>query len=284
MKLEGAERLVLKNLLDLQGDSSDYVEDIRLAAAAKMLVGDVRDWLETLEDKGFVERARGTEGFSAYVTAKGKQVLRMTEPIASSISETTVSGASNFSGSMSGTTVSGASNVSALLLPDSSHTSNPSAVATRSSRPIRLFYSYSHKDEELRDQLEESLALLKRQGLISGWHDRMIGAGDEWKGAIDKNLEEAHVILLLVSSSFLASDYCWDVETKRAVERHDRGEAKVIPIILRPCDWHGAPLGKLQALPKDGTAVTSWANRDQAWTDVAVGVRRAVEAMTANPR
>jgi hypothetical protein len=112
----------------------------------------------------------------------------------------------------------------------------------------------------------------------------MIGAGDEWKGAIDKNLEEAYVILLLISSSFIASDYCWDIETKRAIERHDRGEAKVIPIILRPCDWHGAPFGKLQSLPRDDKAVTSWSNRDEAWTEVAMGVRRAVEAMTANPR
>jgi len=162
-------------------------------------------------------------------------------------------------------------------------TSSPTSATAGINVPIRLFYSYSHKDETLRDELEEALALLKRQGLISGWHDRKIGAGDEWKGAIDKNLEEAQVVLLLVSASFLASDYCWDVETKRAVERHDQGEAKVIPVILRPCDWHGAPFGKLQALPKDVKAVTSWTNKDEAWTDVAVGIRRAVEAMTAKP-
>ena len=159
----------------------------------------------------------------------------------------------------------------------------PHAGQSMLRQAIRLFYSYSHKNEALRDELEEALALLKRQGLISGWHDRRIGAGEEWKGAIDKNLEEAQVVLLLVSSSFLASDYCWDVETKRAIERHDRGEAKVIPVILRPCVWHGAPFGKLQALPKDGKAVTSWANKDKAWTDVAEGIRRAVEAMTAKP-
>src|SRR4051794_33624577 len=81
MKLEGGERLVLKTLRGLQGDSNDYVHDARLAAATRMFVEDVRDWLETLEGKGFVERARGTEGVSAYVTAKGKQALRLTEPI-----------------------------------------------------------------------------------------------------------------------------------------------------------------------------------------------------------
>ena len=160
-------------------------------------------------------------------------------------------------------------------------TASLTSATAKITGPIRLFYSYSHKieDETLRDELEEALALLKRQGLISGWHDRKIGAGDEWKGAIDKNLEEAQVVLLLVSASFLASDYCWDVETKRAIERHDQGEAKVIPVILRPCDWHGAPFGKLQSLPKDGKAVTSWTNKDEAWTDVALGIRRAIETM-----
>ena len=153
-------------------------------------------------------------------------------------------------------------------------TEEPSiAQSTKAVGPIRLFYSYSHKDEALRDKLEEALALLKRQGLIAGWHDRRIGAGVEWKGAIDQKLEESQVILLLVSASFIASDYCWDIEVKRAIERHDRDEARVIPVILRPCDWQGAPFGKLQALPKDGKPVTSWSNKDRAWTDVAQGIR-----------
>ena len=149
--------------------------------------------------------------------------------------------------------------------------------------PVRLSYAYSHQARELRKELENHLSLLRRKGLISAWHDRMIGAGDEWKGEIDKNLEEAQVILLLVSSSFLASDYCWDIETKRAIKRREGGEAKVIPIILRQCDWQGAPFGKLQALPRDGKAITSWADRDEAFTNVALGIRQAVEAMTTNP-
>ena len=261
MKLEGGERLVLKNLLDLQGDSGENVEDFRVAAVTKMGVQDVRDWLETLEGKGFVERTRLTDGFSAYVTAKGKQALRLTEPIPSP-------------------KVAGDVASVKAAPPGGTGAPVPQPVATQKpAGPIRLFYSYSHKDETLRDELEEALALLKRQGLISGWHDRKIGAGDEWKGAIDKNLEEAQIVLLLVSASFLASDYCWDVETKRAVERHAQGEAKVIPVILRPCDWHGAPFSKLQSLPKDGKAVMSWTNKDEAWTDVALGIRRAIETM-----
>ena len=100
-----------------------------------------------------------------------------------------------------------------------------SAVSTKPTGPIRIFFSYSHKDEALRDKLEEALALLKQQGLIAGWHDRRIGAGDEWSGAIDENLQEAQMILLLVSSSFIASKYCWDIEVKRArTARPRRGE------------------------------------------------------------
>jgi hypothetical protein len=174
-----------------------------------------------------------------------------------------------------------------MTVPGDGATSSTKASSVQSSArtqsPVRLFYSYSHKDEALRDKLEEALSLLKRQGLISGWHDRKIGAGDEWKGVIDKNLKEAEVILLLVSASFIASDYCWDAELKRALDCHDRGEATVIPIILRPCDWHGAPFGKLQALPKDGKPIIKWRPPDDGYKDVAEGIRRVIEEMAANP-
>jgi hypothetical protein len=142
-----------------------------------------------------------------------------------------------------------------------------------------LFYSYSHKDEHLRDQLETHLSLLKRQGVLAGWHDRRITAGMEWEGKIDKNLNAAHVILLLLSADFLASDYCYDIETKRAIERHRNGEARLIPIVLRACDWTSAPFGRIQALPTDAKAITSWPNIDEAFTDVAKGIRAVVEEL-----
>lgn len=126
--------------------------------------------------------------------------------------------------------------------------------------PIQLFYSYSHKDEKLRDKLETHLALLKRQSVIASWHDRKIGAGQEWANQINEYLNSAQIILLLVSSDFLASDYCYDIELKRAMERHKAGEARVIPIILRPCDWQSAPIGGLQALPRDAKPITDWTN------------------------
>lgn len=139
-----------------------------------------------------------------------------------------------------------------------------------------LFFSYSHKDEDLRDQLETHLAMLKYEGLIEAWHDRRIAAGDELNDSINANLDRADVILLLVSPDFLASKYCYDVEVAHAMERHAAGEARVIPVILRHCDWHHAPFGKLLAAPKDGRPVKAWADADEAFLDVAKQVRSAL--------
>lgn len=136
-----------------------------------------------------------------------------------------------------------------------------------------MFFSYSHKDEALRDELEVHLSQLKRQGVISVWHDRRLGAGDEVDPGISRELERADIILLLVSPDFLASDYCYGVEMTRALERHQAGEARVIPIILRPCDWHHAPFGKLLAAPKDGKPVTKWTDTDEAFLDVTNAIR-----------
>jgi hypothetical protein len=144
---------------------------------------------------------------------------------------------------------------------------------------IDIFFSYSHKDEELRNELAAHLSVLRRQGIIREWHDRKIVAGEEWNGKIGANLDAAGIILLLVSSDFLYSNSCYDVEMTRALERHEKGEARVIPIIVRACEWQDAPFSKLQALPKDAKPVKSWQDRDEAWKDVATGIRRAVEEL-----
>ena len=141
---------------------------------------------------------------------------------------------------------------------------------------VEVFISYSHADEKLRQKLENHLALLRREGFVSVWHDRRIVPGEQWAAEIDAHLESAGIVLLLVSASFIASDYCWDVEVKRAVERHDAGDCRVIPVILSPCDWQSAPFGQIQGLPRDAKPITTWRNRDEAFTDVAKGIRRAV--------
>lgn len=145
-------------------------------------------------------------------------------------------------------------------------------------QPRRIFISYSHNDESYRLELDKHLSLLKRQGLIEPWHDRRIKPGQEWKTQIDQNLRQADLILCLVSADFINSDYCFDVEMKQALKMHKDRTAQVVPIIVRPSDWHAAPFGKLQALPRDGKAITSWLNQDEAWLDVARGIRNIVEA------
>jgi hypothetical protein len=140
------------------------------------------------------------------------------------------------------------------------------------------FVSYSHKDEELKNALVEHMALMMRQHTISLlWHDRMITPGDEWKGQIDTNLGAANLVLLLVSSAFMASDYCYDVEMKEALRRHREEGIAIIPILLRPTDLKGAPFAKFQMLPTGQRPVTAWSNRDDAFDDIVKGIRRRIE-------
>lgn len=144
---------------------------------------------------------------------------------------------------------------------------------------IKLFYSYSHKDMDVQAQLETHLTLLKRLRIISTWYDRKILPGQEWRNEIDTNLEEADIILLLISADFLASDYCYEKEMKRALERHESGEACVIPVIIRDVDWRGAPFAKLQVLPEYGKPVNKWSDDDEAWTNVSQGIRKVIETI-----
>lgn len=154
----------------------------------------------------------------------------------------------------------------------------PSDPAARpAGRKVRLFYSYAHEDERFRKRLVQHLSTLENNGLIEGWDDREIVPGDEWAGEINENLEKAEIILFLVSPAFMASRYSQGIEVKRAMELHEAGRARVIPVILRAVDWTIAPFGKLQALPKEGKPVTRWQDRDDAFLDVALGIRRVVE-------
>ncbi len=139
--------------------------------------------------------------------------------------------------------------------------------------PIEVFFSYSHQDEKFKDELVKHLSILQRQGVISVWHDRMISPGSEWDREIDAHLSSADIILLMVSSDFLYSDYCWGVEIKKALQRHEAGEARVIPVVLRHVDWRDAPLSKLQALPKNAKPIKSWLDQDEAFKNIAEGIR-----------
>src|SRR5881394_433836 len=133
--------------------------------------------------------------------------------------------------------------------------------------PLKLFYCYAHEDKELRDALDNHLIGLKRQKLIEIWYDGNISAGMEWEKEIDKHLGSADIVLLLVSVAFLTSDYCYGKEMERALQRHEEGTVRVVPIILRPVDWEDAPFSKLQVLPTEVRPVTKWEDPHDAYTD-----------------
>lgn len=140
---------------------------------------------------------------------------------------------------------------------------------------LNLFFSYAHEDEDLRDQLEVHLTSLKREGIIATWHDRRIVAGAPLDGEISAYLENANIILLLVSPYFIASDYCFNVEMTRAMERHNDGSAIIIPVILQPCNWHKMPFGNLKACPKDGKPISKYPNMHDAFLEVTLAVKDA---------
>jgi tetratricopeptide (TPR) repeat protein len=148
--------------------------------------------------------------------------------------------------------------------------------------PVEVFISYHEKDEKLREELEKHLTTLHREKAITSWHDRKIVAGQEIKGEIDKYLNRAGLILLLVSPDFLASDYHWTIEVTRALQRNAAGKARVIPVLLRHADWETAPIDKLSPLPRNRQPVKSWTDWDEAFLQVIRGIREEVERLVAN--
>lgn len=155
--------------------------------------------------------------------------------------------------------------------------------------PVTLFYSYAHEDEPLRDELQDHLAILERRGVVRSWHDRAIVPGHDWSREIDSHLRQADLVLLLISKDFIASDYIMGVELGLAMQRQQQGQTTVVPILLRPVDLQPedaqdmpfVDLLKPQGLPRDLKPVTTWSNRDEAWTSVAGGLRATVNGIRA---
>jgi internalin A len=147
-------------------------------------------------------------------------------------------------------------------------------------RAARVFVSYSHKDERQLNELKTHLSPLERLKLIETWYDRRIVAGEDFGQKINENIDSADIILLLVSADFIASDYCYQKEMERALERHEKRETRVVPVIVRDVDWKVIPeLSRLTAVPKDGKPVRNWPNKDTAWRDVSERVRAILETM-----
>lgn len=154
-------------------------------------------------------------------------------------------------------------------------------VPRREEKSVEVFCCYACKDRLMLLELKTHLMPLQREGLITLWADVDIQAGMEWEKEIHLHLNTAQIILLLISPDFLASEYCYNIEMQRAIERHECGEARVIPIILRRASWQKTPLGKLQALPTGANPITQWHDQDEAFYDVAKGIQKAVEARIA---
>ena len=150
-------------------------------------------------------------------------------------------------------------------------------IASAAYRPISLFSIYAPEDVSLHEQLEKHLSSLKRQGLISLWSVDKILAGVDRNVEIERNLNTAQIILLLLSAGFFASEHCDDLMT-RALQRQKKDHVRVIPILLRPVDWEMLPMSELQVLPTNGKPVTSWRNRDDAYLLIAKEIRKIILA------
>lgn len=155
-------------------------------------------------------------------------------------------------------------------------------MADEAQRPgVGIFISYAHEDEPLKKELDKYLKVLKRSSKIRVWNDRELIGGQEWDATIMAELAAAEVILLLISVDFNASDFIWDKELAWAMQRHEAGTARVVPIILRRCQWSAMPYAKLQALPRNATPVVDYSNRDDAFTEIAIEIERVVDHLIA---
>ena len=146
-------------------------------------------------------------------------------------------------------------------------------------QPIKIFISYSHKDKSYLDKFQIHLSSLTREGLIENWTDNEIVPGQEWDQSIKRNLEQADLIVFLISADFLASDYIHRVEIAKAMKRYSKGEVVVVPILIRPCDFKSLELFKFQALPKNLTPVSRWEDKDEAWLNVVKQLRLVVKSL-----
>lgn len=144
---------------------------------------------------------------------------------------------------------------------------------------LKVFMSYAHEDKAMKTELDKALIALKKNKKIDVWQDQECQPGQEWDSIIKNELLAADIILLLISVDFNNSRYIWEQELAVAMQRHEKDEARVIPVILRTCDWHDMPYGKLQALPTGGVPVTKMEDRDEAYTNIAKGIRNVVEYM-----
>jgi WD40 repeat protein len=147
--------------------------------------------------------------------------------------------------------------------------------------PLEVFCCYAREDQEMLEHLKKHLMPLQRSGQITVWSDTSLNAGVEWEKELHQHLESADIILLLISSDFIASDYCYSTEMGRAIVRHNEGNVVVIPILLRSTVWQNAPFARLQMVPTNTKPITNWPDRDDAFHDVTMQISQVVSELHA---
>lgn len=140
----------------------------------------------------------------------------------------------------------------------------------------KIFISYSHKDKLIKDALVKHLYPFVLNNQIEIWEDGIIEAGDDWDDEIKEKLDQANLVLLLVSSDALTSSYINNVELKRSMDKHNLGLIKVIPVIVRPCKWTILPISKIQAVPRPATPISKWEDEDEALLNVVNELERII--------
>lgn len=151
----------------------------------------------------------------------------------------------------------------------------------RSARaPLKLFLSYSHKDEKYVDELRKDLKLMERNGLIHPWYDRALTAGEKWEARILAELNDAEVIVCQLSRDFLNSDFCVLTELDTAIRRQEAGEATLIAYVLTESGWKEVPkLSAFQILPKDAKPLAGWKDKNKYWRAIAEGIQAAIKKL-----
>jgi hypothetical protein len=157
-------------------------------------------------------------------------------------------------------------------------------MSDTSMQEIKLFYCYAREDIAFRDKLEIQLGSLKHQYCLSHWSDREIVPGENWEQTINKHLDTADIILLLISPYFIASEYCYGKEMQRALRHHHEGTCRIIPILVRPTSWKDTPIGSIQVLPTNAKPITRWANRDDAYFNIVEGINNSLKSFKRSYR
>ena len=151
------------------------------------------------------------------------------------------------------------------------------ADVSQQEKKVKVFLSYSHEDEKFKEKLDQHLAPLKRNGKITTWNDGKLLPGSELDAEIKEQLRQADIIILMISSSFFNSDYCWETEMSEAIKRAKNGECRIIPVIVRECMWEATEFRGFLALPKDGKPINEYGNEDKAYTEIARRVNAIIE-------